>query len=340
MTLLSAITCIVVLVSFNLQANQMTERHSKSLYTKPVFDPMINEEWIGVGIAYGSYRDNESPDKRSVSSEQDILEDMTILTANKGVQWNLIRMYAADPASEQVLKTIQKHKLPVKVMQGAWLSSTQSDEENEQQISEVIRLANQYRDIVVSINLGNEIFVDWSAHKLALNDIPTYLKWVEKVKTATNVPVTLADDYNFWNKPWSQEIAQALDYIVLHAYAMWNSQTLENAVPWTEKTYHDIAVLHPNKQIALGESGWATSSVSSNGDESLIIVEANEEAQKIFFDAYRQWLKDNRIVSFYFEAFDEKWKGGDDQPNGIAEKNWGVFRSDRTPKLAVEAVSK
>jgi exo-beta-1,3-glucanase (GH17 family) len=339
MTLLSAITCIVVLVSFNLQANQMTERHSKSLYTKPVFDPMINEEWIGVGIAYGSYRDNESPDKRSVSSEQDILEDMTILTANKGVQWNLIRMYAADPASEQVLKTIQKHKLPVKVMQGAWLSSTQSDEENEQQISEVIRLANQYRDIVVSINLGNEIFVDWSAHKLALSDIPTYLKWVEKVKTATNVPVTLADDYNFWNKPWSQEIAQALDYIVLHAYAMWNSQTLENAVPWTEKTYHDIAVLHPNKQIALGESGWATSSVSSNGDESLITGEASEEAQKIFFHAYRKWLKDNRIVSFYFEAFDEKWKGGDDQADGIAEKNWGVFHSNRTPKLAVKVVS-
>lgn len=340
MKLLSAITCIVVLVSFNLQANQMTERHSKSLYIKPVFEPMINEEWIGVGIAYGSYRDNESPDKKSVSSEQDILEDMTILTANEGVQWNLIRMYAADPASEQVLKTIQKHKLPVKVMQGAWLSSTQSDEENEQQISEVIRLANQYKDIVVSINLGNEIFVDWSAHKLPLSDIPTYLKWVEKVKTATNVPVTLADDYNFWNKPWSQEIAEALDYIVLHAYAMWNSQALENAVPWTEKTYHDIAVLHPNKQIALGESGWATSSVSSNGDESLITGEANEEAQKIFFDAYRKWLKDNRIVSFYFEAFDEKWKGGDDQPDGIAEKNWGVFHSDRTPKLAVEALFK
>ncbi len=135
-------------------------------------------------------------------------------------------------------------------------------------------------------------------------------------------------------------IEQELGYIVLHAYAVWNSQALENAVSWTEAAYHDIAVLHPNKQIVLGESGWATSSVSSNGDESLIIGEANEEAQKIFFDAYRQWLKDNRIVSFYFEAFDEKWKGGDDQPDGIAEKNWGVFRSDRTPKLAVEAVSK
>ena len=204
MKLLSAITFIVVLVSFNLQANQMTEQHSKSLYTKPVFEPMLNGEWIGLGIAYGSYRDNESPDRKSVSSEQDILEDITILTTNHGVSWNLIRMYAADPASEQVLKTIKKHNLPVKVMQGAWLSSTQSDAENEQQISEVIRLANEYKDIVVSVNLGNEIFVDWSAHKLELSDIPQYLNWVKKVKAAVDVPVTLADDFNFWNNPWCQ----------------------------------------------------------------------------------------------------------------------------------------
>ena len=340
MKLLFAMTFILVLVSFHLQANQMTTQHSKSLYSKPVFDPKIDNEWIGLGIAYGSYRDGESPDKKSVSSEQDILEDMTILTQNSPVKWNLIRMYAADPASEQVLKTIKKHKLPVKVMQGAWLSSTQTAEQNERQISEVIRLANDYKDIVVSVNLGNEIFVDWSAHKFEIADIPKYLNWVKKVKGAVDVPVTLADDYNFWNKPWSQEVAQALDYIVLHAYAMWNSQALENAMPWTEKTYHDIKALHPSKQVALGESGWATSSVNSNGDESLIIGEASEEAQKIFFDAYRHWLKENRIVSFYFEAFDEKWKGGEDKPDSIAEKNWGVFRSDRTPKFAVEVATK
>lgn len=336
-----AMTFILVLVSVNLQANPMTTQHSKSLYSKPVFEPMIDDKWIGLGIAYGSYRDNESPDIKSVSSEQDILEDMTILTTNSVVSWNLIRMYAADPASEQVLKTIKKHKLPIKVMQGAWLSSSQTDKKNEEQISEVIRLANEYKDIVVSVNLGNEIFVDWSAHKLELSDIPKYIKWVKKVKKAVDVPVTLADDYNFWNKPWSQEIAQELDYIVLHAYAMWNSQVLENAVPWTEKTYQDIQVLHPNKQIALGESGWATSSLSTNGDESQIIGEASEKAQKVFFYAYRQWLKDNRIVSFYFEAFDEKWKGGGaDQPDEIAEKNWGIFRSDRTPKRVLKPIAK
>ncbi|WP_260681653.1 glycosyl hydrolase family 17 protein [Aliiglaciecola sp. M165] len=337
---LIVITFFFGIFGFHFQAMSMAQQQNSTTTTTEVFNPMLGEQWIGLGIAYGSYRDGESPGKGSVSSEQDILEDMLILTHNGDLSWNLIRMYAADAASEQVLKVIRKHQLPVRVVQGAWLSSTQTAEENEQQISEVIRLANEYKDIIVSVNLGNEIFVDWSAHKLLPEDVPKYISWVKKVQNATRVPVTLADDYNFWNKPWSQDIAQALDYIVLHAYAMWNSQTLDNAVAWTEKTFNDIKALHPNKQIVLGESGWATSSISTNGDERLIIGEASEKAQKVFFETYRQWLLENKIVSFYFEAFDEKWKGGEDKPDGIAEKNWGLFKSDRSPKLAVDSLKK
>lgn len=336
MKILIFISLLIGLFSVHFQVNSMPTQSNNITNSETVFYPTIDERWVGLGIAYGSYRDGESPDQKSVSSEQDILEDMLILTKGDRFSWNLIRMYAADAASEQVLKVIKKHNLPIKVMQGAWLSSTQTAEENQQQIDEVIRLANEYKDSVVAINLGNEIFVDWSAHKLVAKDVPQYLQWVKRVQQETEVPVTLADDYNFWNKPWSQEIAQALDFMVLHAYAMWNSQSLENAVAWTEKTFHDIQALHPNKQIVLGESGWATSSISSNGDERLIIGEASEEAQKTFFLRYRNWLEQNKITSFYFEAFDEKWKGGADKPNGIAEKNWGLFHSNREPKLAVK----
>ena len=336
MKILIFISLLIGLFSVHFQVNSMPTQSNNITNSETVFYPTIDERWVGLGIAYGSYRDGESPDQKSVSSEQDILEDMLILTKGDRFSWNLIRMYAADAASEQVLKVIKKHNLPIKVMQGAWLSSTQTAEENQQQIDEVIRLANEHKDSVVAINLGNEIFVDWSAHKLVAKDVPQYLQWVKRVQQETEVPVTLADDYNFWNKPWSQEIAQALDFMVLHAYAMWNSQSLENAVAWTEKTFHDIQALHPNKQIVLGESGWATSSISSNGDEQLIIGEASEEAQKTFFLRYRNWLEQNRITSFYFEAFDEKWKGGADKPNGIAEKNWGLFHSNREPKLAVK----
>ena len=247
----------------------------------------------------------------------------------------MIRLYGADTASEQVLKVISKYNLPVRVMQGAWIEGKKTQAENEAEIERAIALANQYKDIIVAVNLGNEIFVDWSAHKFEVDEIPMYLSWVEKVQNETQVPVTIADDYNFFNKPWSAPVANAVDFIVLHAYAMWNSQTLDEAVPWTESIYKDISSRYPNKQIVLGESGWTTSSISTNGDERLIVAEASENAQSVFFSQYRTWLSENNIASFYFQSFDEKWKGGFDKPDGIAEKNWGLYRSDRTPKQAV-----
>jgi exo-beta-1,3-glucanase (GH17 family) len=38
---------------------------------------------------------------------------------------------------------------------------------------------------------------------------------------------------------------------------------------------------------------------------------------------------------FLFEAFDEPWKGDPDNPLN-AEKYWGLFNVDRTPKQAMK----
>jgi len=324
------LVCVVTILlgsGCSMMSNQMKEA--------PVFYPTLDGKWIGLGIAYSPYRDGQGPDEGIVPSEEDVLEDLKILTANKDLAWHLIRLYGADVASEQVLHVIEKHNLPIRVMQGAWIEGKKTKTENDAEIERVISLANKYPDIIVAVNLGNEIFVDWSAHKFEVDEIPMYLEWVAKVKNETSVPVTIADDYNFFNKPWSAPVAEAVDFIVLHAYAMWNSQTLENAVEWTESIYNDISSRYPAKQIVLGESGWTTSSISSNGDERLIIAEASENAQSLFFAEYRRWLAENEIASFYFQSFDEKWKGGFDKADGIAEKNWGLYRSDRTPKKAV-----
>ena len=48
-----------------------------------------------------------------------------------------------------------------------------------------------------------------------------------------------------------------------------------------------------------------------------------------------EWTEKENILTFYFEAFDENWKGSPEpwEP----EKHWGLFRSDRSPKLAVNS---
>jgi hypothetical protein len=41
---------------------------------------------------------------------------------------------------------------------------------------------------------------------------------------------------------------------------------------------------------------------------------------------------------FFFEAFDEPWKGDPNNPAG-AEKHWGLFSVDRTPKKVMQGGS-
>ena len=40
------------------------------------------------------------------------------------------------------------------------------------------------------------------------------------------------------------------------------------------------------------------------------------------------------ITTFFFEAFDEDWKGNPDNPL-VAEKHWGLYKINRTPKLVM-----
>ena len=61
---------------------------------------------------------------------------------------------------------------------------------------------------------------------------------------------------------------------------------------------------------------------------------AGTAEQARFFQQVNAWTDQRRIPTFYFEAFDEPWKGSAD-PREI-EKHWGLFDADRAPKPALE----
>ena len=64
----------------------------------------------------------------------------------------------------------------------------------------------------------------------------------------------------------------------------------------------------------------------------------NELNQKTYYEDLMNWSEEKKILTFFFEAFDEEWKGSHDpfEP----EKHWGLFRIDRSPKLAMENLVK
>lgn len=297
------------------------------------FRPTVDGKWAGNGISYGPYRKGEHPGREPHPSKENILEDLRILSK----RWHLIRTYGWGKTAEDILEVIRDHDIPMLVMQGAWISKEQSKKENDEQVDGVIDLANRFPEIVVAVNVGNEIFVDWSAHRV--EDPQVIIEYIRKVRAAVKQPVTVNDDYNFWNKPHSKAIADEVDFIGLHAYAFWNNKPFAEAIEWTEKTYKDIQALHPQHMIAYCETGWPTSRVRGDGSyEGGLVGMADEKNQKLFFEWYDPWVEKNQIVSLYFEAFDEDWKGGWDgeNPGDKAEKHWGLYNVDRTPKDVVK----
>jgi exo-beta-1,3-glucanase (GH17 family) len=297
------------------------------------FKPSLKGKWIGQAVSYGCYREGQAPGVEG-PTKAEILEDLKIISQH----WNLIRVYNADDDTQRILEVIRDNKLPISMMLGVWLENETGRPEarsaNIENVLRGIRLANMFKDIVTAVNVGNETQVYWSGHKLAEADL---IRYIRALRGETTVPVTTADDYNFWTKVESSALASELDFITVHAYPLWNGLTLDTAFPWLESTLSDVSNVHPGKIIVLGEIGWATEyDPSKKGDGqqgTLIKGEVGYAAQERFLLDLDTWIQTNRIPTFLFEAFDEPWKGGGEaSASNEIEKNWGVFRSDRTPK--------
>jgi len=301
------------------------------------FKPYLNDKWIGNAVSYGCYRKGQAPGVKGPTKEE-ILEDLNIIKQH----WNLIRIYNADDDAENVLSVIKENKLPIRVMLGVWLANEKktpgTKEENIKNVIRSIKLANEFSDIIISVNVGNETQVFWSWHKM---DQKNLIRYIRAVRNNVKVPVTTADDYNFWNKPESKIVEEEIDFIVTHIYPLWNGRTLENAIPWLEENYQEVQKNHPEKLLVVGEIGWATvynADKKGDGEQgSLIKGEVSIDAQGKFLIELNKWVNDNKVTTFYFEVFDEPWKGGGENsgPNEI-EKNWGIFYEDRTPKESFE----
>lgn len=297
------------------------------------FHPYLSEEWIGNAVSYGCYRKGQEPGKIGPSKQQ-ILEDLNIVSN----YWNLIRVYNADDDTERILEVIQENKLPIRMMLGIWLANeTNRPDQKAANINNVLRgieLANRFKDIVIAISVGNETQVFWSFHNM---DMARLINYIRVIRKNTLQPVTTADDYNFWNKPEARQVAEDVDFLVIHIYPLWNGKTLDTAIEWMDSTFKDILSKYPDRQCVLGETGWATeynADKKGPGEQGTLIKgEISMAAQEKYLVMHNKWVNQNRITTFLFEAFDEPWKGGgDNSAQNEIEKHWGVFYENRIPK--------
>lgn len=297
-----------------------------------------------MAVAYSGYRQGQHPasvDPAGHPSDEQIMEDLKILVEN---DFKLIRMYGTGDYTARSLRLIRQHRLPIKMLLGIWLRAEISNHEgcpwldepipeaeltqnrlaNAAEVQQGIALAREYSDIVVAINVGNEALVSWNDHMVPVERV---IEYVRQVKAATSQAITVAENYVWWREEGAA-LAAELDFIAVHSYPQWEGKHIDEALSYTVENLLDVAKALPDKPLAILEAGWATTAIEF-GDR------ASEAAQLEYYQQLQAWAKQKNITVFFFEAFDEPWKGDPAVPQG-AEKHWGLYKLDRSPKLIMQ----
>lgn len=297
---------------------------------------------VGVtnAICYSGFRAGQHPDRGNGAvnpNEAEILEDLLIL---EKAGFQLIRLYDAGENSSLTLEVIKKNNIDIKVLQGIWLKAelsnhlscewltapipqTELEDNKKANLTEIkrgIALAKSYPEIICAVNVGNEALVDWNDHKVATEDIISYVKMVQN---EIEQPVSVADNYEWWAAN-GEALGAVVDFVSIHIYPVWEGKDIEEALAYSIENITKVKAALPQATIVITEAGWP--SVASEFGER-----ASEEKQARYYHQLSAFIAKNNITTFFFEAFDEDWKGDPTDSLG-AEKHWGLFNIDRTAK--------
>ena len=318
-----------------------SQRPQTTIVAKPAEQPpdaLVAGEVMAV--AYSGFREGQHPDRGEGAvnpSADEILEDLRILVAH---DFRLIRLYDSGENSALTVELIRKHRLPIKVMLGIWLNAEFSNhegcqwldepipeselaanaEKNADELRRGIALAQKFDDVIVSVNVGNEALIDWNDHMVPVEKVISY---VRQVKASIPQSVTVAENYVWWIHEGA-ELAEEVDFLGVHTYPQWEHKPIDEGLSYTLENIEGVRAALPGKPIAILEAGWATVA-GEFGDR------ANEADQVRYYLEVQSWARRTNTTIFFFEAFDEPWKGNPHDPLG-AEKHWGLFNVDRTPK--------
>ena len=291
-------------------------------------------------ICYSGFRDDQQPGT-SYPSYNEVKEDLLLLQQH----WKYLRLYDCDEHAKTVLDVIHNEKLDFKLMMGAYIEAEMNNfgcpwgsgvyeeeqleknrKQNDKKIQRLIEWANEFPEVIFSLSVGNEACVDWTDHYVPVSRVVEFAK---KVKQHTKQPVTFCENYVPWlNK--LKPLAEIVDFISIHTYPVWEYKHIHEALEYTRDNYEAVANLYPDKPVIITEAGWAT---NSNG-RGIHPEHVNEANQKMYYEDLMEWSGKNKVLTFFFEAFDEPWKGSSHPLE--PEKHWGLYYADRKPKKVIK----
>ena len=322
-------------------------------------------------ISYGGYREKSREQQPTIN---EIKEDLLIMHAQG---FRVFRTYDLHhPFAENTLKAIREIKqadsdFEMYVMLGAWIQckdaftenpihEEEDFEGNKFEITEAVRLAQEYPDIVKIIAVGNEAMVHWAwSYHVPPKFVLKWVKYLQELKANGDLNddlwVTSSDNFASWgggsddyHNDDLDELIRSVDFVSMHTYAFhdthynpsfWNldaipenedkqytiKQAMKSAVDYELNQFDSVKKyvheIDPSKEVHIGETGW--SSVASD----LYGYGGTEAADEYKLGLYYQMISDicysMSLTCFYFSAFNEPWKDSTNE-NG-SENHFGLF---------------
>lgn len=317
-------------------------------------------------VAYGAYRTAASASDlvNEVIPSANIKQDMELLVAGN---FRLIRIFdSSDKIAKQTLDVIVDNKIDMKLQLGAFMAGFKFElnpnkvedtkAANLRELDRAIALANdpKYRDVILTVSVGNENIIDFSADRIDPADMAVYIKYVrDRVKQ----PVTTDDNFQVFTNPIPKKVLDQIDFVAIHSYPVIDTEYPDSPLYWDWKqlavpagparatAMMDASIVELKKQyqasrdalnsvglskmpIVITETGWKA---RITGNQAF---RAHPVNQKMYFQRLEKWRQESRVSGngpaniYYFEAFDEPWKLGDD--------GWGLFNKDRKARYVVQ----
>ncbi len=206
----------------------------------------------------------------------------------------------------------------MKVLMGVWLGRDPAANEREMQLA--LASAKKHAANLRGIVVGNEVLLRGELTEKALAG------YIARMNAATDVPVTYADVWEFWQA--HPALAKVTDYVTIHILPYWEDEPVApaQAVRHVADVYQRMKAEFPGKAVMIGETGWPSQGRTRRQASASLVNEARY---------MRQFLNYAATVDMPYnviEAFDQPWKR---DLEGTVGGYWGIFDVQGRPKFAM-----
>jgi exo-beta-1,3-glucanase (GH17 family)/cellulose synthase/poly-beta-1,6-N-acetylglucosamine synthase-like glycosyltransferase len=258
-------------------------------------------------ISYAPFASSANPDEGGRTTAAQIRADLAKLAPLT----RSIRLYSSTGGVELVPGIASEFGLNVTV--GAWIDK--HEDRNEREIASAIALARRHSN-VKSVMVGNETIFRGE------QTVDNLIKMIQRVKRATNVPVSTGEIWHVWIA--HPELVSAVDYIAAHVLPYWEGFSETQAVDQAVIIYDKLRQAYPGKRIVIAEFGWPSAGYNLKEADPGRIEQA--AVLRDFVARARAYGIDYNIV----EAIDQPWKIFE----GGVGPYWGMFDAAREAKFS------